>query len=122
MLAAVLLGLLGAGVPEGRTARIFADASAAFPDLEAVQRSVDLVQVSTIAGDGLSEAVVAFYDDPHTPRANDYVEVYDAVGNLLAVAWFDRYGIRRVAVERALLEGESRRRGDFVLLLHGDSL
>jgi hypothetical protein len=65
---------------------------------------------------------VAVYDDSTTERPADYLELYDNTGRLLAVSWFDRFGIERVALDRGLLQETYEPEGVFVLLLEGDSI
>lgn len=65
---------------------------------------------------------VAVYDDPATERPADYLELYNSTGGLLAVSWFDRFGIERLAVDRGLLEDARKLEGVFVVLLDGDSI
>ena len=67
-------------------------------------------------------AVVAVYDDATTDRATDYLELYNTVGDLLAVSWFDNFGIQRMAVDRGLLEHADQLEGVFVVLLEGKPL
>ncbi len=74
---------------------------------------------SLVVGDK-SMGVVVVYDDPSTDRPADYLELYDDTGHLLAVSWFDRLGIERVAVDRGFLEGKNELDGVFVVLLDGD--
>jgi hypothetical protein len=64
----------------------------------------------------------AVYDDARTKRPADYFEVYDSNGDLLAVGWFDRFGIQRMAVDRGLIEKGDELEGVFVSLLDGDSI
>ncbi len=65
-------------------------------------------------------AAIAVYDNPQTTRPVDYVEFYDGVRNLLQASWIDKYGIRRTAVDRGLLQEEpSGLEGVFILLLEG---
>ena len=64
--------------------------------------------------------VVAVYDDPTTERPADYLELYDDAGHLLAVSWFDRSGIERVAADRGFLQGKNEFEGVLVILLDGD--
>lgn len=65
-------------------------------------------------------ASVATYDDPHTRRSIDYLELYDETGSLLLVSWVDRFGIFRTAMDRGLLQEEaSRLEGVLVLLQEG---
>jgi len=71
---------------------------------------------------GLKAGVVVVYDDPSTARPADYFELYDNDGDLVAVGWFDRFGIRRMAVDRGLIEEKSDLEGVFVTLLQGDSI
>jgi hypothetical protein len=63
---------------------------------------------------------VAAYDDPSTTRPADYLELFNSVGALLAVGWFDQFGIERVAVDKGLIEETDDLQGVFVLLLTGD--
>jgi len=76
---------------------------------------------SLVVGDK-TVGVVAVYDDPATDRPADYLELYNDTGHLLAVSWFDRLGIERVAVDRGFLEGKNELDGVFVVLLDGDSV
>jgi len=73
-----------------------------------------------IAGNTVGEVLI--YDDPTTKRPADYFELYDTDGNLLAVDWFDRFGIQRMAVDRGLLEKTLKLEGVFVVLLDGESI
>jgi hypothetical protein len=64
---------------------------------------------------------LAVYYDPKTRRSVDYLEFYDGAGSLLLVSWVDRFGIRRTAMDRGLLQEEaSGLKGVLVLLLEGD--
>jgi hypothetical protein len=72
--------------------------------------------------EGKIVAVLAAYDDATTDRATDYLELYNNAGDLLAVSWFDNFGIQRVAVDRGLLEHTDELQGVFVVLLEGERL
>jgi len=61
----------------------------------------------TLSSDTEILALVAIYDDPRTQWSVDYLELYDSSGGLLAISWLDRFGIRRTAIDRGLLEGEA---------------
>jgi hypothetical protein len=61
--------------------------------------------------------LIAFYDDPKTPRPVDYLEVSDGVGNLLVIGWLDRFGIARTAVDRGLLEEDGTKVHGILLLI-----
>jgi hypothetical protein len=63
---------------------------------------------------------VAVYDDSATERDGDYFEFYNTQGDLLAVSWFDGFGIERAAIDRGLLEDAEELEGVFVLVLDGD--
>jgi Zn-dependent protease with chaperone function len=65
---------------------------------------------------------VVVYDDPTTRRSADYIELYDNTGNLVAVEWFDRYGIERMAVDRGLLEDRDELEGVLVVVLDGEAV
>lgn len=79
-----------------------------------------LVSFFPVIVEGQIVGGVAVYDDTTTERPADYLELYDRTGALLAVDWFDRFGIERMAVDRGLLEESHELEGVFVLLLDGD--
>jgi hypothetical protein len=74
----------------------------------------------TVGGEVLGG--LAAYDDAATSRPDDYLELYSKTGDLLAVSWFDAFGIERLAVDRALVEDAGHLRGTFVLLITGHSV
>ena len=79
-----------------------------------------LVSFITIVPDAEVLGAIAVYDNPQTTRPVDYLEFYDGVGNLLQASWFDKYGVRRTAVDRALLREEaSGFEGVLTLILGG---
>ena len=65
---------------------------------------------------------VVVYDDPTTQRPTDYIELYNNTGNLVAVGWFDRYGIERMALDRGLLEDRDELEGVLVVVLDGEAI
>lgn len=74
----------------------------------------------TLSSDAGILALVIIYDDPRTEWSVDYLELYNSSGGLLAISWLDRFGIRRTAIDRGLLEGESSRlEGVLVLIPEG---
>jgi len=77
-----------------------------------------------IAGHVVVENVgrVVVYDDPTTQRPADYIELYNNTGNLVAVGWFDRYGIERIAVDRGLLDDRDELEGVLVVVLDGEAV
>ena len=84
--------------------------------------SLTLVSFSSLLIAGNTVGKVLIYDDPTTKRPADYFELYDTDGDLLAVDWFDRFGIQRMAVDRGLLEEADKLEGVFVILLEGEPL
>lgn len=86
------------------------------------ERPLNLISRSALLVNGQTAGAVVIYDDPTTSRPADYFELYDNAGDLVAVGWFDRFGIRRMAVDRALIEEKNDLEGVFVTLLEGDSI
>jgi hypothetical protein len=46
--------------------------------------------------------------------------LYNNAGQLVAVGWFDKFGIQRIAMDRGLLEDNGKLEGVLVLVLDGD--
>jgi len=65
---------------------------------------------------------VLIYDDPATNRPEDNFELYDSKGHLVAIGWFDNFGIRRIALDRSLLDGADDLEGIFVSLVGGEPI
>ena len=86
------------------------------------QHSLTLVSSSPLLVEGQTLGKVLVYDDPTTERPVDYFELYDKPGDLIAVGWFDRFGIERMAVDSGILDGEGELEGVWVSLLEGDSI
>jgi hypothetical protein len=75
-----------------------------------------------VEGQVLGTLAEYVYDDVTTQRPTDYWELYDKQGDLLAVSWFDRFGIQRTAIDRGIVEQKSQLEGVFVVVLDGDSM
>jgi hypothetical protein len=75
-----------------------------------------------VEGKVLGAVAEYVYDDVTTERPADYWELYDREGNLLVISWFDKFGIKRTAVDRGILEEKDQLEGIFVVVLNGDSL
>lgn len=71
-----------------------------------------------IHGVALGTAVV--YKNPSIGTPGDYLEFYNPTGNLIAIVWFDRFGIRRAAVDRSFLRGKNQPEGVFVPVEDGE--
>jgi len=83
-----------------------------------------LVPIATVPcvveGDIVGQFTV--YDDPTTERSVDYWELYDNDGDLVAISWFDRFGIERLAIDRGLVDEGDKLEGAFVVFSDGDSV
>jgi hypothetical protein len=75
-----------------------------------------------VEGEVLGAVAEYVYDDVTTERPADYWELYNREGELLAIRWFDRFGIKRTAVDRGIVEEKDQLEGIFVVVLDGDSL
>jgi hypothetical protein len=125
----IFLGLIGELVLLGyiastslQAAETASEAKTSSPALGPPRRSLNLVSLVPVAADGQTVAIVAVYDDPATPRTDDYLELYDSDGELVAVGWFDEFGIQRMAVDRAFVDGGDRLQGVFVAVVDGESI
>ncbi len=79
-----------------------------------------LVSFVMMAPEAEIVGALAVYHDPKTRRSVDYLEFYDGAGSLLLVSWVDRFGIRRTAMDRGILQEEaSRLEGVLVLIPEG---
>ena len=88
------------------------------------QHDMSLVSFSpwVVEGEVLGTLAAYVYDDVTTARPADYWELYDKRGDLLAVSWFDRFGIQRTAVDRGIVEKGNELEGIFVVILNGESM
>jgi hypothetical protein len=86
------------------------------------QHDMSLVSFSPWVVEGELVGAVAeyVYHDVTTARAADYWELYDKEGDLLAVGWFDRFGIQRTAIDRGIVEQKDKLEGTFVVVVDGD--
>jgi len=86
------------------------------PDRE----KLPLVSFSPVTIEGQIVGGLAVYNDVTTERPVDCVELFDTEGELVAVVWFDQFGIERIAVDRGLLGDQDELEGVFVLIVDGD--
>jgi hypothetical protein len=84
--------------------------------------ALTLVSMDPVNVGGVMVGYLATYDDVATRRWADYLEFYDTGGSIVAVSWFDRFGIERLAVDRALAEHGDQLQGVLVLLVTGDTI
>jgi len=75
-----------------------------------------------VEGQVLGALAEYVYDDVTTQRPTDYWELHDKQGELVAVSWFDRFGIQRTAVDRGIVEQKDKLEGVFVVVVDGDSM
>jgi hypothetical protein len=112
--AALLLIMLGAGA--ARAVDGNAGARSVSVPGDPPQR-LKVIQSSPLVAAGMKLGTVVLYDDPSTRRTADYLEVYDGDGGLVAVSWFDRFGIQRIAVDRSFVDGAAKLEGVFVAVV-----
>ena len=55
------------------------------------------LQPLVVEGEVLGALAAYVYNDMTTERPADYWELYDKEGDLIAISWFDRFGIQRFA-------------------------
>ncbi|HEY1267115.1 MAG TPA: hypothetical protein VGH16_07645 [Candidatus Binatia bacterium] len=83
---------------------------------------LSLVWAARIVDDEQTLGTVTMYDDPATERPVDYMEIYDTAGNLRAFAWFDQFGIERMAIDRSFVEPSQGPAGSFLIFADGQQL
>ena len=98
---------------------IFASVGAQSTPTSKPPRLTEVSLSPLIVGDKIV-GVVAVYDDATTKRPADCLELYDNSGHLLAISWFDEFGIQRMAVDRGLLENGDKLEGNFVVMSDGE--
>jgi hypothetical protein len=86
------------------------------------QGSLTLISFSPLVANGETVGAIAVYDDPATQRPADYLEVFDSEGTLVVVSWIDRFGIERLVVDRALVDGGQELEGVFVMVVNGEAI
>jgi hypothetical protein len=88
------------------------------------QHDMSLVSFSpwVVEGEVLGTLAAYVYDDVTTARPADYWQLYDKEGNLLAIGWFDKFGIQRTAIDRGIVEQKDKLEGIFVVILNGESM
>lgn len=84
------------------------------------QTPLTLVSLSPVIANGQAAGAIAIYDDPTTGRPADYIEVLNREGVVVMVSWFDSFGIERLVVDRALLDGGQELEGVIVAVVNGE--
>jgi hypothetical protein len=87
------------------------------------QRQMTLVSLEpwVVEGELLGLVAAYTYDDGSTERSADYWELYNNQGSLMAVSWFDKFSVRRTAVDRGIVEEADQLEGVFVIVSDGSS-
>jgi hypothetical protein len=87
------------------------------------QHQMTLVSLEpwVVEGELLGLVAAYTYDDVSTERPADYWELYNNQGSLVAVSWFDKFGARRTAVDRGIVEEADQLEGVFVIVSDGSS-
>jgi hypothetical protein len=90
------------------------------PSIELPQRPPTVGKSIPLNIHGVSLGTAVVYKNPSIGTPGDYLEFYNPTGNLIAVVWFDRFGIRRAAVDRSFLRGKNQPEGVFVPVEDGE--
>ncbi len=114
---AILLVAIAVGSVQG--AEIGSQAKFASLSVGLLQTPLTLVSLSPVIANGQTAGAIAIYDDPSTERPADYLEVLNREGVVVMVSWFDSFGIERLLVDRALLDGGQEIEGVFVAVVNG---
>jgi hypothetical protein len=93
---------------------------ALLPPFGPEQSQLTEVSLSPLVVGGETVGMVSVYDDPTTERPVDFLALYNNAGQLVAVGWFAKFGIQRIAMDRGLLEDNGKLEGVLVLVLDGD--
>lgn len=121
VLALILLyGTIAAGRAYG--AEVTFEQPISIATIRAQQERLNLISLSPLVAQGQTLGEVVLYDDPATRRSGDYLELYDVTKRLVAIVWFDHFGIQRTVVDRALVEGGDELEGILVAVLDGEPI
>jgi len=121
----VFVGFAGLMLFLVKMAEATVQVTAGAPEIDAARTpglpslSMNLISLTAVVSGDRTVGKLAVYDDPRTARPEDYIELYDNGGQLVAVGWIDRFGIQRISVDRSLLENRDDLRGVFVTVVDG---
>jgi hypothetical protein len=116
--ALILAGIVIAGRVHG--AEVTVEKQVSVPNIRAQQERLNLITYSPLIARGQTLGEVVVFDDPATRRSADYLEVYDITKRLVAIVWFDSFGIQRTVLDRALVEGGVKLEGVLVSVSEGE--
>lgn len=114
--------LFGSMAGNAQGAEITVEQPVSATKITAQRSGLKLVFNSPLIARGQTLGTVAIYDDPTTSRPADYLELYDVGADLVAIVWFDRFGIQRTVVDRALVDGGAESAGILVSVLEGEQI
>jgi len=115
VMALAVIAVGGVQAAETSSRPRFAELAVGLP-----QASLKLLSLSRVIVNRQTVGAIAIYDDPTTQRLADYIEVLNSEGVVVVVSWFDSFGIERLVVDRALLEGGEELQGVFVAVVNGE--
>ena len=121
-IAILLLGLLLVpfGIVRIQSAETQPTRKNVFARMDLPQRPVTVGKSIPLIVHGVALGTAVVYDSPDRAKPGDYLEFYNPTGSLVAVVWFDRFGIRRTAVDRSFLRGKNQLEGVFVPIDDGE--
>ena len=90
------------------------------PAMDLPERPLSVGNSIPLIVHGVVVGTAVLYNSPDRAKPGDYLEFYNPKGNLVAVVWFDRFGIRRAAVDRSFFRGKSKLEGVFVSVEDGE--
>lgn len=128
LVVALLLSAVGElllpGYPEITNAHeiLTVEQNGTWAEIESTRASLNLVRLVPVMSERETVGIIAIYDNPMTARANDYLELRDDRGQIVAVTWFDRFGIRRLTLDRGFLNGAAKFERTFVTLVSGEPI
>lgn len=114
----IFFGLIAAERAHGAEVSVVQQAS--ILSIRTQHARLKLISYSPLVARGQTLGEVMIYDDPATRRSADYLELYDTTNRLVAIVWFDHFGIQRTVVDRALVEGGDELEGVLVAVLEGE--
>ena len=91
-------------------------------EIELNRASLNFVRIVRVISERETVGIIAIYDDPKTTRTDDYLELRDDAGQIVAVTWFDRFGIRRLTLDRGFLNDAAKFERIFVTLVSGEPI
>jgi hypothetical protein len=128
LVVALLLSAVGElllpGYPEITNAHeiLTVEKNGRWAEIESTRASLTLVRLVPVSSEHEILGTIAIYDNPMTPRADDYLELRDDRGQIVAISWFDRFGIRRLTMDRGFLKRAAKFERIFVTLVSGEPI